>query len=309
LALALSGVPADDPRLRRAGRWMLSKEVKKAGDWRVGTGAIEPGGWFFEYFNEFYPDVDDTIMVLMALEQLDLPEKAGARRRALAWIDAMQCRNGGWASFDADNDREWLTRLPFADHNAMIDPATADITARVLEMYGRLGEIESRPGTLRRARTFVKRDQKPDGSWFGRWGVNYLYGTWQVLEGMAAVGENMTQPWLVRGANWIEYVQNPDGGWGESIRGYENPEGFKPAESMPAQTAWALMGLIAAGRAEGDSARRGVEYLVRTQAADGAWDEPLYTGTGFPKVFYLCYPMYRKYFPLMALGKYLKAVR
>ena len=305
LALGISGLPADDPRMRAAGKWLLDHECRRVGDWSGDPSArgVEPSGWYFQFANGFYPDTDDTAMVLMALARVDLPESAPAFRRSLRWIAALQSRNGGWGAFDADNDAWWMTQVPFADHNAMIDPATADITGRILEMLGRIGAATDTP-MVRRAVRFLRADQRPDGSWYGRWGVNYIYGTWQVLEGLAQVGQRMTAPWVRRAADRLESWQNADGGWGECISGYEEPEGFVPAESTPSQTAWAIMGLLAAGRADTPAVRHGIEWLVDNQTADGDWDETLFTGTGFPRVFYLKYPMYRKYFPLLALSKW-----
>jgi len=307
LALGISGTPADDGDLRAAAEWICSKEVRKPGDWFHAGCRVPPGGWYFQFANEFYPDVDDTAMVLMALHQVDLPSARPVMARAIRWLLAMQNVDGGWGAFDVENNREWLNRIPFAIPGSMVDPSTADLTARVLEMLGRLGMHRNRPQVVRRAIAFLQRDQKSDGSWYGRWGVNYVYGTWQVLEGMAQIGFDMKEPWLKRGADRLQSWQNPDGGWGESIRSYEEPQGFVPERSTPSQTAWAIMGLIAAGRAGSEAVRRGVRHLADTQRGDGSWDETLFTGTGFPRVFYLAYPMYKKLFPLMALAKYLKA--
>jgi len=262
--------------------------------------------WFFEYENEFYPDVDDTIAVLMALKGARLPDDAEKQRicaQAVEWVFAMQGRDGGWGSFDVDNTREIFTQIPFADHNAMIDPSTADITARVLEMLGGYG-YDRRDPRIARALEFLKKEQEEDGAWFGRWGVNYVYGTWQVLKGLSVIGEDMRRPYVRRAVDWLCAVQSPDGGWGETCATYEEPSLRGKGPSTASQTAWALMGLIAAGESGSDPVRRGVRYLVGTQNADGSWDEPWFTGTGFPKVFYLKYHLYSKYFPVFALGMY-----
>lgn len=306
MSLSAAGSPADDPRLVAAGEWLLNKRVREKGDWAVKRPDAPAAAWYFEYANEFYPDVDDTIAVLMALDGIRLPDEGLKRqvcRQAIEWVFAMQCRNGGWASFDVDNDRMIFTQIPFADHNAMLDPATADITARTLEMLGRCGYDKTDP-RIQRAIEFLKSDQEEDGAWFGRWGVNYVYGTWQVLKGLSAIGEDMTQPYVRKAAQWLRAHQNEDGGWGESCRTYDDPSLRGQGPSTASQTAWALMGLIASGDVSSPSVLRGLEYLVRTQNADGSWDEEWYTGTGFPKVFYLKYHLYSKYFPVFALGMY-----
>ncbi|MFO1019147.1 MAG: prenyltransferase/squalene oxidase repeat-containing protein [Planctomycetales bacterium] len=347
MALREIGLPADHPALRRASRWLLSKEVRQPGDWSLRTKGVEPAGWFFEYENAFYPDVDDTIMVSMALNRCiphcsegtwathflngepfhiqkdqvttiisgHVTNRAAAfaeiesvspfvdpLRRAVRWTTAMQNRDGGWGAFDVNNDRELFTRVPFADHNAMIDPSTPDITARVLEMFGRLG-ISPRHPAIERGIEFIWKTQEQDGSWIGRWGVNYLYGTWQVLVGLHAVGVPDTDSRIRKAVQWLEQAQQPCGGWGESPRSYEDPTLKGQGEPTPSQTAWALMGLCAAGEANSQAVERGIQYLLDTQLADGTWDEKPYTGTGFPKVFYLRYHYYRIYFPLMALGR------
>ncbi|MDP6505457.1 MAG: prenyltransferase/squalene oxidase repeat-containing protein, partial [Planctomycetota bacterium] len=226
-----------------------------------------------------------------------------AARRAKKWLWSMQNDDGGWGAFDINNNREILTHVPFADHNALIDPSTSDITSRILEFYGNDGVPISDQRVVR-ALEFIRHDQEDDGSWYGRWGVNYIYGTWQVLKGLQAIGEDMNRPYVRRGAEWLVSVQNDDGGWGESCDSYEDPALKGIGESTPAQTAWTLLGLIAAGCANHDSVKRGVNHLLDTQRDDGGWDEQWYTGTGFPKVFYLEYTMYRHYFPTMALAAY-----
>lgn len=389
-SLAASGITRNaDPRsadsIERAVDWLLSKEVRRRGDWAERTRA-EPGGWFFEHRNAFYPDVDDTIMVAMALRELfddssravvPLQDSAtcscppgrlqslsrgllrafsrvwtarrsprfkenrnalagtddaeywltiartnradalsfvarwervqAASARALAWTLAMQNSDGGWGAFDRNNDAEFLCHVPFADHNAMIDPSTPDITARVLEMLGGYGYRADSPPVAKALR-FLRRTQESDGAWFGRWGVNYIYGTWQVLVGLRAVGVPLDDPLVERGRDWLTRCQRPDGGWGESADSYDDPALRGQGPSTASQTAWALLGLIAAGRALDTAARRGVAYLLETQRPDGRWDEPQFTGTGFPRVFYLRYHLYPVYFPLLALGVYRREI-
>jgi squalene-hopene/tetraprenyl-beta-curcumene cyclase len=218
----------------------------------------------------------------------------------------MQCRNGGWASFDKDNDRELYTQVPFADHNAMIDPPTSDITGRVLECLGEFGYTTDMPEAIK-ALEFIKKDQLEDGSWFGRWGCNYIYGTWQVLVGLAQIGEDLNQPYIQRAVRWLKSVQNEDGGWGESLASYNDPHLKGKGPSTASQTAWGILGLLAAGESRSRNVRRGIQWLLNHQKADGSFDEEEWTGTGFPKVFYLRYHMYRNYFPLLALNYYVKA--
>jgi squalene-hopene/tetraprenyl-beta-curcumene cyclase len=367
LALRDAEVPPGDPAIRRSADWLLSKECRRAGDWSVRHPGVEPGGWYFEFNNDFYPDVDDTCMVVMALaeslggeaatrytatlfnspgvnasrtssaDEVPLTTVIAGRRsssevaksgsdaetvlaeltafrptldailRGVNWLLAMQSRSGGWGAFDADNTRELLTRVPFADHNAMIDPPTADITARVLEMFGRLG-VQTHPAVAR-GLSFVWPEQEADGAWYGRWGVNYLYGTWQCVVGLRAIGIASHDTRLQRAADWLESVQQADGGWGETARSYDDPNLRGQGPTTASQTAWALMGLMAAGRTNSEAVRRGVNYLISQQRPDGTWDEAEFTGTGFPKVFYLKYHLYRISFPLMALGRYRRSLR
>jgi squalene-hopene/tetraprenyl-beta-curcumene cyclase len=308
-ALAESGVAANDPRLVQASEWMLKKQVTRRGDWYVKNRKAPPGGWYFEFNNEFYPDVDDSAQVLLALSRVRTSNEGyqdRSARRALEWILSMQCKNGGWASFDKDNDRMVFQHIPFADHNAMLDPATVDITGRVLECLATYGyTLKDRP--VRRAVEFIKREQEADGSWFGRWGVNYIYGTMLVLRGLDAIGVDYHEPCVQQAAEWLRMMQNSDGGWGESCGSYDDPNGKGVGPSTASQTAWAVMGLLAANDTRSDSLQRGIAYLLKTQQRDGSWDESLYTGTGFPRVFYLMYYMYRQYFPLLALTTYTRA--
>jgi squalene-hopene/tetraprenyl-beta-curcumene cyclase len=309
-ALAEAGVPANDPRLVRCADWLLQKQVRNAGDWTVKNPQGQPGGWYFEFNNEFYPDVDDSAQVCLALSRVEHPNGRYQResvQRAIDWIFSMQCRNGGWASFDKDNDRMVFQYVPFADHNAMLDPATVDITGRILEMLATYG-YDKNHKAVKKAIDFIRKEQESDGSWFGRWGVNYIYGTMLVLRGLEAVGVDHHEPYVQQAAEWLRMVQNPDDGWGESCASYDdaNQKGIGP--STASQTAWAVLGLMAANDMRSDSVARGIAYLLRTQQKDGSWDEPQHTGTGFPRVFYLKYHMYRQYFPLLALTTYAKMV-
>ena len=313
-ALSLNEKLRDNPALWKAVRWLLSKEVKTAGDWNMKNPA-PPSGWYFEFENEFYPDVDDTIMVMMALRQVSPrgrdPNVDSAIERGLTWVLGMQSANGGWASFDRDNDKEFLTKIPFADFNALIDPSTTDITTRVFEMFGTIApeRFSLQHPVVRRALRFVHGDQCDDGSWIGRWGINYIYGTWQALRGLRLIGEDMTRPYVRRAVAWLKSVQLQDGGWGERADTYEFPERKGRGPSTASQTAWALMGLIAAGEAESDAVRRGVQYLLDRETEDGTWEEDEWTGTGFPCVFYMKYHYYRHYWPLMALLQYRRHLR
>jgi squalene-hopene/tetraprenyl-beta-curcumene cyclase len=305
-ALGESGVPKDDPRLLKAADWILSKEVRSKGDWAVKVPNVAPGGWYFEFNNEFYPDVDDSAMVLLGLDKVENPRERyqhEVSQRAVDWIFAMQCRNGGWASFDKDNTRMVFQHIPFADHNAMLDPPTVDITGRVLEMLAAYG-VTKEDKRVQKAVKFILKEQEPDGSWFGRWGVNYIYGTMLVLRGLQAMGVDHHEPYIQQGAEWLRMVQNSDGGWGETCGSYDDPTTRGIGTSTPSQTAWAVMGLLAAGDTRSESIQRGILYLLESQGADGHWEEEQYTGTGFPRVFYLAYHLYRDYFPLIALATY-----
>jgi squalene-hopene/tetraprenyl-beta-curcumene cyclase len=309
-ALGESGVPATDPRLLKCADWILQKQVRTVGDWKIKNKKGEPGGWYFEFNNEFYPDVDDSAMVCLALSRVEHPNGRYQResvQRAIDWIFSMQCKNGGWASFDKNNDRMVFQYIPFADHNAMLDPPTVDITGRILEMLATYGYDKS-DRRVKKAIQFIRNEQEPDGSWFGRWGVNYIYGTMQVLRGLEAMEVDHHEPYVQQGAEWLRMVQNPDGGWGETCESYDDPTKRGVGPSTPSQTAWAIMGLLAANDTRSDSVARGVAYLLRTQKRDGSWDEPHTTGTGFPRVFYLVYTLYRNYFPLIALTTYGKVM-
>jgi squalene-hopene/tetraprenyl-beta-curcumene cyclase len=316
-ALLDSGLPHDHPAIEKAVDWLLAKQTTTVADWAVKAGNVEPGGWFFEYENEFYPDVDDTVMVLMALYKASCPNGEHwttatprvreSMRKGLAWVFAMQNTNGGWASFDKDNDKMAFEYVPFADHNAMLDPATSDITARTLEAMS-FFDVQKGDPRIQKALRYLYKEQEADGSWFGRWGVNYLYGTWQVLRGLARIGEDVHSSMCRKAVDWLKSVQNPDGGWGETCRSYDDPVLYKAkGPSTASQTAWALMGLLNVGDTRSVELRHGLEFLVRTQRADGSWDEPWFTGTGFPRVFYLRYHLYSHYFPLWAMGQYVSS--
>jgi len=309
-ALGESGVPSDDPRMVKSADWILQKQVRTVGDWKVKNKKGQPGGWYFEFNNEFYPDVDDTAMVCLGLAQTEHPNGRYQResvQRAIDWVLTMQCRNGGWASFDKDNDRMVFQHIPFADHNAMLDPATVDITGRILEMLAAYGYDQNHPA-VKKALKFIRDEQEPDGSWFGRWGVNYIYGTMLVLRGLQAIGIDYHEPHVQQAAEWLRMIQNHDGGWGESCESYHDPNTRGVGPSTASQTAWAIMGLLAANDTRSDCVARGVAYLLRCQKKDGSWDEAYHTGTGFPQVFYLKYDMYRQYFPMIALTTYNKVM-
>ncbi|HEY1769619.1 MAG TPA: squalene--hopene cyclase [Chthoniobacterales bacterium] len=307
IALAESGFPAQHPALQKAAQWLVQKEVRVRCDWTMNNPHPEASGWAFEYNNIFYPDTDDTAMVLMALRLVRPNEQAKLAEifeRALDWQLSFQCADGGWAAFDKDVTRHWLEDMPFADHNAILDPTCSDLTARTLELLGYIG-FDAGRSCVRKAIRYLRDTQEDDGSWYGRWGVNYIYGTWQVLRGLRAIGEDMTANWILRGRDWLESCQNDDGGWGETCASYDNPDLKGQGASTASQTSWALMGLCACGDLDRASIQRGLRFLLSRQREDGAWDEPEITGTGFPRTFYLKYDMYRQNFPLLALATYL----
>jgi squalene-hopene/tetraprenyl-beta-curcumene cyclase len=291
----------------RAVDWLLANEIRSVGDWADRVQA-EPSGWCFEYANRFYPDVDDTAMVVIAFSIWRRDAVPGARlaavdaaiARAVAWTAAMQNADGGWGAFDRDNNCEFLCKVPFADHNAMIDPSSPDLAGRVLEALGRVGIGPGNPA-VDRGLAYVRRTQEPDGSWYGRWGVNYIYGTWQVLEGLRAVGVPADDPAVLRGAAWLEDHQQAEGGWGETPESYADRSLAGSGPATASQTAWAIAGLVAAGRGRSAAVRRGMEWLLSRQEPDGSWEQPEFTGTGFPRVFYLRYHWYPIYFPLISL--------
>jgi len=307
ICLRESGLPAGHPLMKRAADWLMEKEIRFRGDWhQKNPVAVEPSGWVFEYNNKWNPDVDDTAMVLLALRKVptDNPKKRDeCFQRGLKWLMAFQCKDGGWAAFDKDCTKNILEKVPFADHNAMLDPECADITARILELLGCEGWSADHP-QIKEALDYLRSQQESDGSWYGRWGVNYIYGTWQVLRGLRAMKLNMQEPWLIKARAWLESVQLEDGGWGERCNSYDDPVFKGQGPSTASQTAWAVMGLCAFGDPENPALKRGIEYLTHTQNSDGSWTEHETTGTGFPKVFYLKYDMYRNAWPLLALATY-----
>jgi squalene-hopene/tetraprenyl-beta-curcumene cyclase len=293
--------------MARCADWLLSKEVKKKGDWSVKRPNVTPGGWYFEFANEFYPDIDDTAMVLLGLHHARSANTVGqqaAVKRAIDWLLAMQSSDGGWAAFDVDNNWQFLNAVPFADHNAMLDPTCPDITGRVLEALSLYGLGGNHPA-IRKGAAYLRRAQEADGSWYGRWGVDYIYGTFLALRGLRAAGESDREAHILRAGEWLRSIQNADGGWGESCESYAQGT-FVAGPSTASQTAWAILGLLASGDTDSLSLQKGVEYLIASQRADGRWDERWTTGTGFPRVFYLAYHLYRDSFPLLALATYLK---
>ncbi|MEU8298699.1 squalene--hopene cyclase [Micromonospora sp. NPDC048909] len=304
IALSDAGLPAGHPALDRAGRWLLDEEIRVRGDWAVRRPKTPVGGWAFEFDNDGYADTDDTAEVIMALRRTGVPAE-GAVLRASRWLLGMQCRDGGWAAFDADNTRAILGDLPFCDFGEVIDPPSADVTAHIVEALA----AENFTGTVpvRRGVHWLLRAQEPDGSWFGRWGANHVYGTGAAVPALVAAGVRRDHPAISRAVDWLLAHQNDDGGWGEDLRSYRDPAWIGRGESTASQTAWALLALHAAGHGTGEPAGRAVRWLVGTQRPDGGWDEPQFTGTGFPGDFYINYGLYRLVFPISALGRILDA--
>ncbi|MFI0788829.1 squalene--hopene cyclase [Streptomyces lydicus] len=307
IALADAGVPADHPQLVKAADWMLAEQIRRPGDWSVQRPQLPSGGWAFEFENDNYPDIDDTAEVVLALRRVRHPDPQrveDAVHRAVRWNFGMQSRNGGWGAFDVDNTSPFPNRLPFCDFGEVIDPPSADVTAHVVEMLADVGRAHD-PRT-RRGIAWLLAEQEPSGAWFGRWGTNYVYGTGSVLPALAAAGIPGSHPAVRRAVRWLQTVQNDDGGWGEDQRSYQDKERWAGrGASTASQTAWALMALLAAGERESEAVRRGVRWLTGTQREDGSWDEPYFTGTGFPWDFSINYHLYRQVFPLTALGRYL----
>jgi len=307
ICLHESGVSSNHPALKRSTEWLMTKEIRFRGDWQYKNPAkVEPSGWVFEFENKWNPDVDDSAMVLLALRKVqtdDRQKRDECFQRGLKWMLTFQCKDGGWAAFDKDCTKGVLEKVPFADHNAMLDPECADITARILELLGYESYSVEHP-QVHKALRFIRECQEEDGSWYGRWGVNYIYGTWQVLRGLRALNIDMFQPWLLRARDWLESVQHEDGGWGERCNTYDDPVFKGQGPSTASQTAWAVMGLCAFDDPHRPSIQRGIEYLIRAQNTDGSWTEHETTGTGFPKVFYLKYDMYRNSWPLLAMATY-----
>jgi squalene-hopene/tetraprenyl-beta-curcumene cyclase len=307
-AYALGQNDPKHPSLRSAADWLLKNEIRRKAEWAVKRPDTEPSGWAFFYHNEHYPDIDDTAMVMLALSEsrgTNSTAQRACHQRGLNWLLAMQSSDGGWAAFDADNNWEFLNKVPFADHNAMLDPTCPDITGRVLEALA-AHDVDNNHKAVRRGVNWLVKHQESDGSWYGRWGVAYIYGTCFALRGLAASGESDREAHILRAGEWLRSIQNADGGWGESCESYDNGT-FVAAPSTPSQTAWAILGLIAGGDPNSLSVQHGIEYLLETQRPDGSWAEELATGTGFPKVFYLNYHLYKDYFPLLALSSFVKA--
>jgi len=304
-ALTDAGLDERDDATRHCAQWLVSKECRQPGDWAANVSEpVAPSGWYFEFNNGFYPDVDDTAMVSMALLRTGGEQAEAAARRGVEWALAMQNDDGGWAAFDRTSDRPLLEHVPFADHNAIQDPSCPDITGRTLECLGWHGYRTDHPAVAK-AVAFLKDRMDPAGCWFGRWGVNYIYGTWQVLCGLNRVGVDMTEPWVLKAGRWLKSVQKADGSFGESAYTYEDPETRGQGPPAPSQTAWAAMAMMAVYGPEDPDVQRAIHWLVDTQQPDGNWDEPWFTGTGFPRVFYLRYHYYRLYFPIMAIGRWL----
>ena len=314
VALEDAGLEPDHPALVNAAQWILAEEIRQPGDWQVRRPDTAPGGWAFEFDNDNYADTDDTAEVVLALRRVDLGELANkngaaenraAIRRGLRWLEGMQCKDGGWGAFDADNTRELVNKLPFCDFGAVIDPPSADVTAHIVEALaaeGLASETACRRGVI-----WLLKNQEPDGSWFGRWGANYLYGTGAAVPALIAAGVKPGKPQIRKAVAWLESVQNDDGGWGEDLRSYDDPGNWSArGASTASQTAWALLALLAAGERDGAAVERGLRWLASTQRPDGTWDEPYFTGTGFPGDFYLNYHLYRLAFPISALGRYVR---
>jgi squalene-hopene/tetraprenyl-beta-curcumene cyclase len=302
--LADAGLPPEHPALCKAARWVLDEEIRGPGDWQVRRPHTPPGGWAFEFDNDNYADTDDTAEVILALRRVSEPNTKPAIDRGLRWLEGMQCKDGGWGAFDADNTRELVNKLPFCDFGAVIDPPSADVTAHIVEAFaaeGLASETACRRGVI-----WLLRNQESDGSWFGRWGANYIYGTGAVVPALIAAGVKPGKPQIRRAVAWLEAHQNADGGWGEDLRSYDDPAWAGRGDSTASQTAWALLALLAAGEREGEAVTRGISWLAQHQQPGGSWDEPQFTGTGFPRDFYLNYHLYRLAFPVSALGRYVR---
>ena len=303
-AMLESGLTKDDPILAKANEWLLGRQIFEVqGDWAANRGHVRPGGWAFQYWNDYYPDVDDTAVVVMALHRADPEKYREAIERGTEWIIGMQSINGGWGAFDADNNHFFLQNLPFADHGALLDPPTADVSARCLGMLAQLGYETDHP-VMAKGLAFLRSEQEKEGSWFGRWGNNYVYGTWSVLCAFNAAGENMQARHIRKAVDWLKYVQRPDGGWGEDCSTYWQYRRDEVKTSTPSQTSWAMMGLMAAGEVDSNSVARGVEYLLNAERDGGNWHEEYFNAVGFPRIFYLRYHGYSAYFPLWTLSRY-----
>ena len=294
----------DEHVVENAATWLLDRQILDVkGDWKVNRGHLRPGGWAFQYWNDYYPDVDDTAVVVMALQRIGREGWRESIQRAEEWVVGMQSENGGWGAFDADNEYHYLQHIPFADHGALLDPPTADVTARCVSMLAQLGHDSGHPA-MARGLEYLRREQETDGSWFGRWGSNYIYGTWSVLCAFNVVGEDMQAPYIRRAVDWLKSRQRADGGWGEDCATYWEHRRYEAKVSTPSQTSWALLGLMAAGEVESAAVRRGIEYLLDAPREGGKWSEKYFNAVGFPRVFYLRYHGYSAYFPLWTLARY-----
>ena len=307
-ALCEAGFNQEQEAMRQAVQWLLQKECRDFGDWKANIQQpVQPSGWYFEFNNSYYPDVDDTAMVTMALLRSGCADGIPAAERGIRWILAMQNDDGGWAAFDRTISRPILEHIPFADHNAIQDPSCPDVTGRTLECLGHFGYRPDHP-SVQKALRFLEFEQEPEGCWFGRWGVNYIYGTWQVVCGLKTVGVDMRQPWILNAGAWLRSIQKEDGSFGESADSYEDPSQKGSGPSTASQTAWGAMALMSIYGPDDPGVRKGIRYLIDTQMESGTWDEPWFTGTGFPRVFYLRYHLYRLYFPIMCLGRWLREI-
>ena len=303
-ALMEAGVAPGDERLDKACEWLRGRQILNVrGDWIANRGDIRPGGWAFQYWNDYYPDVDDTAVVGMALHRADEHASRENIDRAVEWVEGMQSGNGGWGAFDADNEYYFLEHIPFADHGALLDPPTVDVSARCIGFMAQLGYKRNDPAMVR-ALDYLRREQEPDGSWFGRWGTNYVYGTWSALAALNAVGEDPNSEMVHKAVTWLKSRQRPDGGWGEDCATYWTDRKDECKASTPSQTAWAVLGLMAAGEVESEEVKRGIEFLLKAPRDGGKWEEELYNAVGFPRIFYLRYHGYSAYFPLWALARY-----
>jgi squalene-hopene/tetraprenyl-beta-curcumene cyclase len=306
MALLEAGISPDTPALIKAGRWLISKQITKyRGDWAVKNPNAEPGGWSFEFKNDCFPDVDDTIEVVSVLQRLAIPEqeKEPSIKKGIAWLLSMQNDDGGWGAFDKNQTLNLVNKIPFSDHAACLDPSSPDITGRMLELLASRGMTVNDP-PIARAIDYLVRKQESFGGWFARWGINYIYGTWCVLTGLAELGWNPAGTAVRKATNWLKQIQNEDGGFGESPESYPRKTYVRWKESVPSQTAWGLMGLVAAGEVKSDEARRASLFLINRMNENGSWDETAYTGTGFPGHFYIRYHGYRHFFPILALARY-----
>ncbi len=303
-AMLEAGEAADGPVMRDALDWLAKRQITQVvGDWAARRPNLRPGGWAFQYNNDYYPDVDDTAVVAMVLDRSGDPAHQDAIGRAREWVEGMQSSNGGWGAFDPENEHYHLNHIPFADHGAMLDPPTADVSARCISFLAQLGQRKDDP-VVARGVEYLKREQEKDGAWFGRWGTNYVYGTWSVLCALNAVDEDMSQPYIRKAVDWLYAHQNADGGWGEDGATYWEERRYECKESTASQTAWAVMGLMAAGEVGNENVRRGIDFLMRHERQGDKWEEKWFTAVGFPRVFYLRYHGYARYFPLWALSRY-----